>query len=70
MEQRSGVVIVTGSSGLIGSAALRRLAGRYPLTGFDRAGDSRPPAAAECVCVDVTSDESVRAGLARFRFTR
>ena len=31
-------VIVTGSSGLIGSAAVRRLAERFRVVGFDRDG--------------------------------
>lgn len=63
------IVIVTGSSGLIGSALTRRLADRFRVVGFDRAGNPRPkPESVECVCVDVTSDESVRAGLARVRY--
>jgi nucleoside-diphosphate-sugar epimerase len=33
---RNDVVLVTGSSGLIGSAVIRRLADRYRLVGFDR----------------------------------
>jgi nucleoside-diphosphate-sugar epimerase/uncharacterized membrane protein len=61
------VVIVTGSSGLIGAPTVRRLAPRLQVVGFDRAGNARPPQEAECVCVDVTSDESVQAGLARVR---
>ncbi|MBA3342855.1 MAG: NAD-dependent epimerase/dehydratase family protein [Gemmatimonadaceae bacterium] len=66
---RKEVVIITGSSGLIGSAIVRRLAGRVPVVGFDRAGDSgRKPESVECVCVDVTSDESVHAGFSRVRY--
>ena len=60
-------VIVTGSSGLIGSAVVRRLAQRFRVVGFDRAGPPHPPPEAECVCVDLTSDESVRAALDRVR---
>lgn len=63
------LVIVTGSSGLIGSATLARLSDSYRLLGFDRAGDSRPKSEkVECVCVDVTSDESVAAGFRRVRY--
>ncbi|MGI8400800.1 MAG: vitamin K epoxide reductase family protein [Gemmatimonadaceae bacterium] len=63
------VVIVTGSSGLIGSAILARLSASYRGVGFDRAGDSRPKSErVECICVDVTSDESVMAGLERVRY--
>ena len=60
-------IIVTGSSGLIGSAVVERLAGRFQVVGFDREGPPHPPAAAECVCVDVTSDTSVQDGLKRVR---
>jgi len=60
-------VVVTGSSGLIGSAVVRRLAGSYRVVGFDRAGPPYPPPQAECVSVDLTSGESVRAGLDRVR---
>lgn len=61
------VVLVTGSSGLIGSALVRRLADNHRVIGFDREGAPHPPPQAECVCVDLTSDESVRAGLDRVR---
>ena len=60
-------VVVTGSSGLIGSAAVRRLAERFRVVGFDRGGFPHPPPEAECVCVDLTSDDSVRAALDRVR---
>jgi nucleoside-diphosphate-sugar epimerase/uncharacterized membrane protein len=60
--------VVTGSSGLIGAASVRRLAHRFRVVGFDREGDPNPPIEAECVCVDVASDESVQAGLARVRY--
>lgn len=68
MNTRKNVVIVTGGSGLIGSAVVRRLAKQFGLVGFDRMGDPHPPIEAECVCVDIASDESVAAGLARVRF--
>lgn len=58
-----GVVLVTGSSGLIGYPLIQRLATRYNVVGFDRAGPPHPPPVAECVSVDLTSDENVRAGL-------
>ena len=67
-DARSNVVLITGSSGLIGSAIIRRLADRYRLVGFDRDGPPHPPPEAECVCVDLTSYDSVRSGLARLRY--
>lgn len=60
-------VIVTGSSGLIGSAVIERMAERYQMIGFDRAGAPYPPPEAESVSVDLTSDESLARGLARVR---
>lgn len=61
------VVVLTGSSGFIGATAVRRLSAAYTVAGFDREGDPHPPPEAECVCVDLTSDESVRFALARLR---
>lgn len=60
-------VIVTGSSGLIGSAVCVRLAGAYRVYGFDRPGAPHPPEAAVNVPVDLTNDASVAAGFYRVR---
>ncbi len=68
MDTSKNVILVTGSSGLIGSAVVRRFAEHFTVIGFDRAGDPHPPKEAECVCVDMTSGESVQAGLARVRY--
>lgn len=62
-----GVVIVTGSSGFIGSALVKRLAERYRVVGFDREVPPHPPAEAECVCIDLTDDSSVEAAFRRVR---
>ena len=61
------VVIVTGSSGYIGSAIVKRLAERHRVIGFDREAEPHPPAEAECVCVDVTDEASIAAGFDRVR---
>jgi nucleoside-diphosphate-sugar epimerase len=53
------VVIVTGSSGLIGSALIEKLAGHFALAGFDKVASRLPRPAAECVCIDLTSEEGV-----------
>ena len=64
MTQDSGIVIVTGSNGRIGQAVMRRLAGRFgAVIGFDRKAPAPPPAGCVYVAVDVTSDDSVQAGL-------
>ncbi|KGM32305.1 vitamin K epoxide reductase [Inquilinus limosus MP06] len=59
--------MVTGSSGFLGQAIIRRLAGRYDVVGLDAV---LPPTAApsfEAIRVDLTSDASVAAALQRVR---
>lgn len=68
MDSHTEVTLVTGSSGLLGSAVVKRLAERFQVVGFDRDGYPHPPPQAECVCVDVTSEDSVQAGLRRVRY--
>src|SRR4051794_3665466 len=52
MSRQQGVILVTGSSGLIGSSVVNRLAEKFRVIGFDREGPPHPPPTAECVCVD------------------
>ncbi|MBA2238868.1 MAG: NAD-dependent epimerase/dehydratase family protein [Lysobacter sp.] len=61
------LVIVTGSSGFIGSALIEKMAGQFDLVGLDRAWSSDAPLAAEFVCIDLTSDSSVKAAMQRIR---
>ncbi len=61
-------ILVTGSSGLIGSPTCVRFARQFQVVGFDRDGWPYPPKEAECVCVDLTSDRSVQHGLERIRY--
>jgi nucleoside-diphosphate-sugar epimerase len=64
METEKGIIIVTGSSGRIGDAIMRRFAGRYSdVVGFDRKAPSPPPPGCTYIPVEITSDESVREGL-------
>lgn len=58
-------IIVTGSSGLIGTALIERLAKKYRVIGFDNTGYPLPPKEAECVCYDITSPESINSALDR-----
>lgn len=62
------VVIVTGSSGLIGRALIDNLRSTYQIAGFDLDGEPQPPREVECICVDLTDDESVKRGVERVRF--
>ena len=64
MTPDKGIIIVTGSNGLIGDAVMRRLAGRFEdIVGFDRKAPKPPPPGCVYVPVEITSDESVREGL-------
>ncbi len=65
---REQIVLVTGSSGLLGTALIEALRKRVQVVGFDRDGQPQPPPEVECVCVDLTSDRSVQRGLDRVRY--
>src|SRR5687768_2630469 len=53
------LILVTGSSGLIGSAICRTLHQNFRVIGLDKEGAPYPPETAEWVFVDLSSDESV-----------
>lgn len=64
MKPERNIVLVTGSSGRIGDAVMRRLTGRFSdVIGFDRKAPSPPPPNCVSIPVDITSDDSVREGL-------
>ncbi len=63
-----GVLIITGSSGLIGSAFIDRVGKRYWEMGFDREGRPDPPPETDhVVASDMSSDESVHAAVDKVR---
>lgn len=63
-KTETGIVLVTGSSGRIGSAVMRRFAGRFgEVVGFDREAPKSIPPGCTYIPVEITSDESVREGL-------
>ncbi len=61
------VILVTGSSGLIGASTADRLAADFRVVGLDRPGAPHPPPSADNMPFDVTSDESVHKGLTAVR---
>lgn len=62
------LIIVTGSSGMIGSAVIRTLVPQYAMAGFDRPGPPYPPPEAECVSVDIRDRDTLDYGMARLRY--
>ncbi len=67
MRQQIDTILITGSSGRIGYPLAKRLAESFNVVGFDRRAPSHPPPSAECLYVDLTSDESLRRGLEAIR---
>ena len=67
MSEPKGTILVTGSSGRIGYPLAKRLAESYNVVGFDRRAPSHAPPSAECLYVDLTSDEALRRGLQAIR---
>ena len=67
MNEQKSTILVTGSSGRIGYPVAKRLAESFNVIGFDRRAPSHPPPSAECLYVDLTSDESLRRGLQAIR---
>lgn len=56
------IILVTGSSGLIGDAVAARLAGSYRVVGFDRTAPSRSHTHVYPLSVDLTSEADVARG--------
>lgn len=63
MSEEKETILVTGSSGSIGYPVAKRLAESFNVVGFDRKAPSHPPPSAECLYVDLVSEDSVRRGL-------
>lgn len=60
MDAKQEIILVTGASGFIGAALIERLARDFHVVALDRPGAPHPPASAEAVDFDITSDASVR----------
>lgn len=67
-DSKKEVIIVTGSSGMIGTALIHKLASNFRIAGFDNVGNPYPPIEAECICIDITSDKSMETVFERVRY--
>jgi nucleoside-diphosphate-sugar epimerase len=69
MTEWKETIIVTGSTGFIGSALIKKLASRFALVGFDWVTTHQPQPTVDCIYIDLTSEDSIAAGLRRVRTT-
>ncbi|HZO88865.1 MAG TPA: NAD(P)-dependent oxidoreductase [Chthonomonadaceae bacterium] len=63
MASEKEVLLITGSSGLIGSAAAQRFAASYRVIGLDQEHPKDASPLAEYIYIDMTSDDSVQHAL-------
>ena len=64
MKKKTGIILVTGSNGRIGSAVMRRLTGSFSdVVGFDQKAPTPPPPGCVRIPVDIASDKSVKDAL-------
>jgi nucleoside-diphosphate-sugar epimerase len=68
LRNKKEVIVISGSSGLIGTALIHKIASQYRVIGLDKMSHSCPPIEAECVCVDITSDENMAFAAKRIRY--
>lgn len=62
------IIIISGSSGLIATGLINRLVEKYRIVGLDEAGFPYPPIKTECVCIDITSEESMENAMKRIEY--
>ncbi|AVR46632.1 nucleoside-diphosphate sugar epimerase [Christiangramia fulva] len=62
------VIVISGSSGLIGRSLIKRLAKRYRVVGLDRVGPPYPPLEAECVNFNIKDEKAIDAAMERIRY--
>lgn len=66
-HQQREIVVLTGATGFIGSALIKRLADRYTVVALDRAGPPEPAPPAHAIAFDLGSDQAVGDALAQVR---
>ncbi|MFO7977178.1 MAG: NAD(P)-dependent oxidoreductase [Bacteroidales bacterium] len=67
-EKTRPLVLITGSSGLIGTRLIELLQDEYQVVGLDKQGNPFPPEKAENIIFDITSKESIRQAFRRIRY--
>lgn len=67
-NEEKEVVIISGSSGLVGFPLIEKLAKNYRVVGLDRLGPPYPPLQAECVNFDITNEKAIDAAMERIRY--
>jgi len=67
MRSPNEIILITGSSGLIGSAVAKRFAEKYDVVGFDTQIPEEPTASHDTIEVDLSSDDSVTKAFRKLR---
>jgi UDP-glucose 4-epimerase len=65
---KTEVIMVSRSSGMMGSALIHKLAKKYHVVGFDHDGYPNPPIEAECVGIELTGDARMDFAFKRVRY--
>ncbi len=68
LSTKKPVVLITGSSGLIGSRLIERLADKYQCVGLDKQGSLYPHQKAETILFDITDTLSIQAAMDRVAY--
>ena len=66
--QQKDLILITGSSGLIGNSLAKKLASRYRVVGLDKVAPPHATAELETIVFDITDQASIRAALERVRY--
>ena len=67
LNNEKPVIIITGSSGLIGSRIIKRLAPDNRIIGLDKEGNQNPPPEAESINFDITDTGSIQSAMEHIR---
>jgi UDP-glucose 4-epimerase len=67
-KQDKPVILITGSSGLIGKRIINRLSDSYQCVGLDKIGNPTANKKTENICLDITDPRSVEAALERIKY--